>query len=155
MPGAVSSQGCLLCVQKQGSVSDQPSSSSEGQDIWKALWKLKVQPKKRVFWWWVLKGFLPSLGESHRPHVSDVAVCLMCGHDNESLFHASIKCEHALLFWREAADFFDLKLSQLHPLTWLRDLLDPSFISKDRAVIAFSEIWAIWSSRNKYTHGEI
>lgn len=29
----------------------QPSSSSGGADTWKAMWKLRVQPKIRVFWW--------------------------------------------------------------------------------------------------------
>ena len=59
------------------------------------------------------------------------------------------------MFWREADGFFDLKLPQLHPLTWSRDLLDGNFMSKDKAAIAISVMWAIWSSRNKYTHEEI
>ena len=31
--------------------------------IWKALWKINVLPKIRVFWWRALKNFLPSYGE--------------------------------------------------------------------------------------------
>lgn len=61
------------------------------------------------------------------------------------------KCEHALLFWREAEGFLDFKLPHLHPTTWSRDLLDANFISKDQAAIAISVMWTIWSSRNKYT----
>lgn len=61
----------------------------------------------------------------------------------------------AKLFWREAEGFFDLKMPRLHPVTWSRNLLDSSFISRECATIAVSVMWAIWSSRNKYTHEEV
>jgi hypothetical protein len=35
-----------------------PSSSDDWQ--WKAVWKMPVPPKVRVFWWRVLKEFLPA-----------------------------------------------------------------------------------------------
>lgn len=105
-----------------------PSTSSGGEETWKALWKLHVQPKIRVFWWRVLKGFLPTDGELCRRHVRDDAICPMCGHSEETLFHALVSCEHALLFWEEAQNFFAVKIPKLHPLAWTRDLLDPNFI---------------------------
>jgi hypothetical protein len=43
----------------------------------------------------------------------------------------------------------------LHPVTWARDILDPSFISRKDAEVTVSVMWAIWTSRNKYTHGEV
>ena len=79
----------------------------------------------------------------------------MCDNQEESLFHSLVTCDHAKLFWREAKNFFDFELPRLHPSTWARDLLDPGFVCKDRATTIISVMWAIWSSRNKYTHEEV
>ena len=70
-------------------------------------------------------------------------------------FHALVSCDHARQFWDAAKDFFDVKLPVLHPCTWSRDILDPSFIGKQSSAIIISVMWAIWSSRNKYTHEEV
>lgn len=53
-------------VEKEFNSEEQPRSSSDGQETRKALWKLKVQPKIRVFWWRVLKGFLPAFRSSKK-----------------------------------------------------------------------------------------
>ena len=58
--------------------------SKNEQQMWSAIWKLKVVPKVRVFWWRVLTGFLPSYGELHRRHISDHSICPMCIHEDES-----------------------------------------------------------------------
>ena len=51
--------------------------SGNDQQLWKALWKLNVIPKVRVFWWRVLRGILPD--ESTLKH--------HCGHRSmQSLF---------------------------------------------------------------------
>ena len=136
-------------------VLNQVGSSSQGEEVWKSLWRLKVQPKIRIFWWRVLKGFLPAKEELCRRHIGEDYTCPMCGNKEESLFHFLVTCNHAKLFWIEAEDFFEFKIPKLHPATWSRDLLDPSFIGRDRAAVIISVMWAIWSSRNKYTHEEV
>lgn len=102
-----------------------------------------------------MKNFLPSFGELKRRHVRDDGLCLMCGHTDESLFHALVQCEHARMFWNATLDFFQVKLPKLHPSTWTLDLLDSKMVQKDQATIIISVMWTIWSSRNKYTHEEI
>lgn len=143
-----------LLLDQQVLESKEPSSSEHGEAIWKALRKLQVQPKIRIFWWRVIKNFLPTSAELKRRHVSEEACYPMCGISEESLFHAFIHRDHARLFWKEAASFFDLKLPRLHPLTWKQDLLDASFVKKEYAAVAISVMWAIWKNRNKYSHGE-
>lgn len=43
-----------------------PSSSDDWQ--WKAVWKMPVPPKVRVFWWRVLKEFLPARDTEQKAH---------------------------------------------------------------------------------------
>ena len=35
------------------------NTSQTDEQMWKLLWKLKVLPKVRVFWWRVVRGILP------------------------------------------------------------------------------------------------
>jgi hypothetical protein len=68
--------------------------------------------------------------------------------------HALIKCSHAKQFWIAAKDILLLKLHRLHPETWTRDIIcDPVFSPKERARIT-TVMYALWTSRNKITHGE-
>lgn len=52
----------------------------------------------------------------------------LCGHEEETLFHALVVHDHAKVFWKSTLDFFGLELPRLHPTTWSRDLLDPAFM---------------------------
>jgi hypothetical protein len=66
--------------------------------------------------------------------------------------HALIKCSHARNFWREAEVWLKIKLPELHPDTWTRDILcDHLFSETDRASI-ITVMWSIWSSRNNIVH---
>ena len=75
----------LLIDRKLGS-SQAAGSSTDNSDTWTRLWKLRVQPKIRVFWWRVLRGILPAFGELSRRHIMDMVGCAMCGNEEESLF---------------------------------------------------------------------
>jgi hypothetical protein len=131
------------------------SSSTADEQTWKSLWKLRVMPKIRVFWWRVIKNLLPCASELRRRHIKQISFCPMCGHDNETLYHALIECEHARSFWRSAEEFFGLNLPRLHTSTWCRDVLDPDIVGKREATIAVSVMWTILGSRNNYDHGEV
>ena len=101
-----------------------------------------------------MKGFLPAKAELARRHIGEDVICALCGHEDETLFHSLVTCTHAQVFWAEALRFFGCTLPTMLPMTWTRDLLDPSFIAKEDAAVVISVMWAIWSDRNKYTHGE-
>ena len=73
-------------------------SSTGRAEMWKTLWKLKVLPKIRVFWWWVVTNMLPCLHELKRRHIMEVACCPLCGYDQEDLFHSLLQCDHARRF---------------------------------------------------------
>jgi hypothetical protein len=93
------------------------SSNSEKQ-LWTTLWKLKVMPKVRVFWWRVLRGILPVEATLKHRHIVPIGRCKICLAEDEDLMHALINCEHAPKFWLEAQSWLDFLLPRLHPLTW-------------------------------------
>ena len=66
--------------------------------------------------------------------------------------HALLNCIHARRFWNEAPQWLHVKRPDLHPLTWVKDVLCESLFSdSDRAKLV-SIMWAIWTSRNNITH---
>ena len=97
--------------------------SSENQkQCWSRLWKLKVVPKVRVFWWRVLQKILPVESTLKHRHITQLARCKVCLDADEDLYHALIKCTHAKMFWREAREWLSIKLLELHPSTWSKDM---------------------------------
>jgi hypothetical protein len=127
------------------------TSLSEKQ-LWSRLWKMQVVPKVRVFWWRVLRGILPIERTLQHRHIATLAKCRICLSADEDMMHALVKCSHARKFWREAYHWLDVKLPDLHPDTWTRDILcDPIVANADRPKIV-TVMWAIWTSRNNITH---
>ena len=109
-------------------------------------------PKVRVFWWRVLRGILPVESALKHRHITTLARCKVCLAADEDMYHALIKCNLARRFWREAGEWLNIKLPELHELTWSRDILcDARFDAADRAKI-ITVMWAIWTSRNNITH---
>jgi hypothetical protein len=85
-------------------------------------------------------------------HIAALARCKVCLAANEDMMHALMRCSHAQKFWVEARDWLHLKIPELHPITWSRDILcDPMFAETDRAKIV-TVMWAIWTSRNNLVH---
>jgi hypothetical protein len=127
------------------------TSNSEKQ-MWNKLWKLHVVPKVRVFWWRVLRGILTVESTLQYRHITPLARCKVCLEANENMMHALIYCSHAQRFWMEAKSWLDLKLPDLHPTTWNKDILcDPRIDEGDRSKI-ITVMWVIWTSRNNVVH---
>lgn len=103
--------------------------SQTNEHMWNSLWKLKVQPKIRVFWWRVIRGILPDEKTLKRRHIKETSRCNVCLSMEEDLMHALVHCSHAQTFWTEAEQGFDFRLPRLHPDTWARDILCESQFS--------------------------
>ena len=75
---------------------------SDGSELlyWKKLWKMRVPPKVRNYWWRVIKGFIPCRSVLEARHVEKISLCHACG-SKESIQHALFKCTWAKLFWQE------------------------------------------------------
>lgn len=104
-----------------GNATDLPSASEN--EVWKLIWKLKVPPKIRVFWWRVIHEFLPTRKILHDRHVEPIANCELCGVDEESIRHVLCQCTVAWAFWDHTKNLAGVKLPELHPVTWAHDLV--------------------------------
>ncbi|KAE8787277.1 Alanyl-tRNA synthetase [Hordeum vulgare] len=120
--------------------------------MWSRLFKLKVIPNVRVFWWRVMRGIIPAESLLKYRHISMESTCKLCLDLDETLLHALLDCVHVKKFWNVAPDWLDIRRSDLHPLTWKQDILcDPQFSEPNRAKLV-SVMWSIWTSHNNLTH---
>ena len=83
--------------------------SATERQLWSRLWKLKILPKVRVFWWRVLRGILPVEATLKYRHISTVSTCKICQHEDENMMHA-LPCKRILgpstgLAWGQATWF--------------------------------------------------
>jgi hypothetical protein len=98
--------------------------STSGSNVWRMVWKLKVPPKIKVFWWRVLHEFIPSRQILHRRHIEPIAHCEVCGSDSESMRHVLVDCSIAKTFWFHISADTGIKLPALHSETWAHDLTE-------------------------------
>jgi hypothetical protein len=123
------------------------------QVFWKKLWKMKVPPKVRNFWWRVIRGFIPCRSVLKNRHIDRISFCQACGCE-ETIWHALFECTWAKLFWQEIKEVTGVKIPELHPTTWTMDLIDSSIVNQSEAVVILCGAWAVWSKRNARNHGE-
>jgi hypothetical protein len=90
----------------------------------------------------------------HRQHGRDNSTCSICKSAPEMLLHALAEYAHACMFWSEAREILDVKLPRLHPDTWVADILCKSWWTQEERAKVITVMWSIWSSRNRWTHGE-
>lgn len=119
-----------IVTEKEGS-----GDTSSGGTWWKRLAKLKVPPKVRIFWWRVIRGFLPCNAEMKRRQIRQESHCDACGNPAEDLYHVLVACPWARRFWSALKDTMGKKLPVLHPATWTTDVLHEAVCSKQEAAL--------------------
>ena len=109
-----------LAALEEGTVTN---TSQTEEQMWKKLWKLKVLPKVRVFWWRVIRRILPDECTLRYRQSKPISRCNVCHAMDEDLMHALIHCSHAKLFWEQAFALFGTRRPCLHPSTWSCDII--------------------------------
>lgn len=76
-------------------------SSNPGMDqhLWKAIWRIPVPNKIRVFIWRCCRSFLALRHNLKRRKANIDDVCAVCGTQTESERHVFLDCHYARLFW--------------------------------------------------------
>jgi len=118
------------------------------------LWKCKVPPKVRVFWWRVSHDFMPYQANLHRKHIERLGTCSFCGMEEETTFHSLTQCEFAISFCDKFRALTGIKLPKLCPRTWTRDLLENSFCSEEDRGVILCGMWSLWRGRNDRRHAK-
>jgi hypothetical protein len=76
---------------QQGAQGMNATSSSVGEEeLWKKLWKLRVVPRVRTFWWRVLRGLMPDYITLSRHHIRDDSTCRIRNTTEEDSKHALV-----------------------------------------------------------------
>lgn len=119
---------------------------------WVKLWKQKVPPKVRVFWWRVMNDYMPCKANLYRRHVDQVASCELCGASEDTTYHVLIQCSFAHSFRRKLKNTEGIKLPKLRSRTWPEDLLDDRYCCEKDRVIILCGMWSLWNSRNDLHH---
>lgn len=131
----------------------QPGSSINQEKVWKKMWKLEVPPKVKNFWWRIIHDFIPCRAVLKRRHMERIDFCDTCG-QQETTMHAIFDCTWARIFWEQVKSLTGIKIPDLHPHSWMFDVVDGTKIPQSEACIILSGAWAIWTERNARKHGE-
>ncbi|KAF4351188.1 hypothetical protein F8388_018783 [Cannabis sativa] len=132
----------------------QPSSASDVFSLWwKQFWGLKIPRKILHFAWTGYHEILPTRNGLFRRNIASSTSCQLCGFGGESNAHAIFWCPVAQGIWNlmefsflhEVKEEIDFK----NVLLYASEVVDREAFAK---FIICS--WAIWTERNKITHGQ-
>jgi hypothetical protein len=90
----------------------------------------------------------------HHRHLERMGTCPTCGCKDETIFHALVECEPALLLWLRLKEMFQVKLPNLHPATWANDLINPKFCNEASVSVILCGMRSLWRSQNDLKHGK-
>lgn len=130
-------------------------SAANNDPHWLKLWRCKIPPKVRVFWWKVSHDFIPCRANLHRKHIEPIGTCELCGKEDETIFHALTQCTFAINFWEKLRSRTGIKLPRLCPRTWTRDLLENYFCKEEDRGVILCGMWWLWLSRNDRRHQDM
>jgi hypothetical protein len=128
------------------------TASTSAIDTWRQIWKLDVPPKVKIYWWRVVREFLPAKHVLYKRHVEFVPTYDTCGDQEESIKHVLMECTIARIFLEQTKELIGVKLPNLHPTTWAQDLLVFG-TARERAII-FCGMWSLWMQHNDRRHGK-
>ncbi|KAF4374359.1 hypothetical protein F8388_002257 [Cannabis sativa] len=131
-----------------------PSSASDVFSLWwKQFWGLKIPRKILHFAWRGFHEILPTRNGLKKRNIVSNNSCDLCGFGGESNAYAIFWCPFAQEIWK----LLDFKF--LHEVREVIDfknviLYASEVVEKDLFEKIIISAWAIWTERNKVTHGQ-
>ncbi|XP_042965942.1 uncharacterized protein LOC122299620 [Carya illinoinensis] len=128
----------------------QSSNSSSLNSLWKAIWKMKLPLKIRIFAWKLCKDCLPTGLNLIKRHVDIDPKCCLCAEQNEDLSHAIVYCPQLIEFWKgQLPKLFDIQ----KPILFI-DLINHVHNKGTTEELQFFCLiaWSFWYRRNRKIH---
>lgn len=117
---------------------------------WKGIWRVKVPPKVRAFYWRLCKGCLAVRTKIRRWYPTTETTCPLCLQMPKSFWHLFVDCAFAKSCWEESQLW--QKIDSLcyevdgHSDLFLNLPRQLENCEMERAAIV---VWAIWRARNE------
>ncbi|KAF5442204.1 hypothetical protein F2P56_034891 [Juglans regia] len=139
-------------VDKMRGVQAESSNMQGQQGLWKALWKMAVPNKIKIFAWRACKDGLPTNENLMKKQVVTEVHCDVCFHPLEDLNHAVISCKCIQALWHQL-----LPSLGFHADRKVVDLALHICQRKDKDMLAlfFSIAWGLWYRRNKMAYDKV
>lgn len=127
------------------------SDKNQLSKLWTTIWRLKIQPKFKVFIWRLVHKALPVANNLRKRGIDVKLCCQTCGFKNESICHTFLQCWWAKCLWE--------KLGVMH--FWEKfsfESIDDWFwfcinhFGTDTVALICIGAYMIWRNRNLTTH---
>jgi hypothetical protein len=132
------------------------SSHADGdRPVYQAIWSAAVPPKVKKIWWRLSHEGLATQTNRRTRKLEKDAVCQVCGREEESGYHAVVRCSQAIALRREMRKHWVLPDEHRFEYTgpdWLLHLL--GMVSKDEKNNTMFLLWRAWFLRNDIMHGK-
>lgn len=113
-------------------------------------------PKVKVFAWKVIHNGLPTRANRNYRHLDPLSVCEICGLEEEDVFHALIRCPHAIQLRQETRRHWVLppesELTNTGP-EWLVMLCSRFPVEMMSNFLML--LWRSWYVRNSWTQARV
>ena len=122
---------------------------------WKAMWRVDVPPKLKIFLWRLAQQSISTADVMHHRNMSTTTCCGLCGAE-DSWQHSLLHCTVARCVWAlHDQDLVDALNSITEPdaKRWLFAIQD--MLSSDDFILVATTLWAIWYARRQALHEHI
>lgn len=123
------------------------------EDVWKAIWKMKVPQKIKLFAWRCCRDIIPTKSNLHHRKIPINVGCPLCLMHEETCSHILWGCKKVKVIWQEVFAAVWEKVKNIFkmatsPSTFVDNLLSAQ--STVTAEVIWVIAWFIWNSRNGF-----
>ncbi|XP_027155554.1 uncharacterized protein LOC113755889 [Coffea eugenioides] len=120
--------------------------------LWKALWKLPIKYKLKIFVWKCINNGIPTKAQIFHRTQRGEPICCGCGEKEESIEHMLLQCTIAKGIWKFALVNWDgLEDQTGYFKQWWTSMMMHTRTRRegdDHIALTVNVLWQIWKSRN-------
>ncbi|XP_074321452.1 uncharacterized protein LOC141657962 [Silene latifolia] len=143
--------GYRLLVEDGASEIEQSDFANEGW-LWKAIWKVPVLPRIKVFMWQLCHEAIPTKVNIARRLGGDDVACPRCHSERESCLHAIRGCGWGHEIWEEVG----IGTGVWRGVVLVRDWVEVTLreLGEKERVLFLVTCWVLWERRNRLVFEE-